>query len=722
MAVKRRRTRTTPVKKKVKARYGFKRLLAWMAVGCFLVVAIVGGVYAFWASTFEMEDVKQIRERSTIYDMDGRVYSRMAGENRITVPLAEVSPYFRSALLAREDARFYQHSGIDYLGIVRAVIRNLQGSSQGASTLTQQLARNSFPERVGSSRSIHRKLLEAFVAVRIEQHFPKDAILEHYVNRIYFGAGVYGVETASLVYFGKHAKDLDLSESAMLAGIIRSPTRLSPFRDVKIATRERDVVLSRMDKLNMITHAEAADTVALPLKTLPKKPVMVQENYAMDAVVRELEVILTDSQLSEGGLKVYTSIDPALQAAAQSSVDKQLAKLEARPKYAHPKRSEFTKAERLEEQQPAYLQGAVVVIDHRDGAIRAIIGGRDYADSKYNRAMPEQPQRSVGSTFKPFVYAAAFQQGLLPGTLVSDDRISSGELTISRTWSPDNSDGQHKGMLKAEEGLFQSRNTMTVRVGDLAGLDTVGNVAVAAGIEPVPRNATSLLGVFPVRLDRLTAAYSVFATGGMRRTPYIVERIDDPSGQIIYRAPRRSIRAMDPGVSWLVGGILQKAMEKGTGASVRTLGFTKPCAGKTGTTDDYHDAWFVGYTSSLTCGVWVGLDQPKPIMPRGYGSTVALPIWADIMVAASQKRYPAAELKPTVPLRKISVCAVSSALATNSCDRAGTAYNIDLPSTCIPAVGCRVHSGQVLSDRPQSETKPSSGGVLRSFRRFFGGD
>ncbi len=456
-----------------------RRKVLWLCVlAALMVVLAVCLLYGFWASTFDLNQVREMSERSTVFDMDGKVYSRLQGENRVTVKLNEVSPDFVNALLAREDSRFYKHRGVDPIGILRAVVRNVGGGSarEGASTLTQQLARNSFPL---GGKNIHRKLLEAFVALRMEQHFSKDEILEAYVNRIYFGSGVYGIETASLAYFGKRAKELKLGEAAMIAGIIRGPTYFSPFRNPRGATRQRDQVLERMEKLKSISEAQAAAAKKAPLAVVKKKTVSTQENYAMDAVRRELDLLLTDEQRGDGGLKIYTTIDPSLQRAAQSALDNELTRVEQRPGYKHAKRADFSAEAKAQELPTPYLQGALVAIDNRSGAIRALVGGRDFQESKYNRAIQPEAARQLGSTFKPFVYAAAFQRGMLPGATIDDGPIQRGEIHAAASWTPENSDGTYKGPMRAEEGLILSRNTMSVRVGERAGLDAIAKLSAA---------------------------------------------------------------------------------------------------------------------------------------------------------------------------------------------------------------------------------------------------
>jgi penicillin-binding protein 1A len=651
--------------------------------------------------------------------MNGAVYSRLQGENRVVVKGSEIAPGFVDALLVREDSRFYSHRGVDPIGVIRAVVRNVTAKSarQGASTLTQQLARNTFPL---GGKNVHRKLLEAFVAIRIEQHYTKEEVLEHYMNRIYFGAGVYGIETASLSYFGKHAKDLNLAESAMMAGIIRAPTSFSPRKNWKGAIRQRDQVLDRLVKLEKISAAEGEAARHAPLALTKRPRLQLQENYALDAVREDLEVLLTDEQQADGGMKIYTTIDPTLQRAAEQAVDANLRKVEQRPGYSHPKRAAFASLPDEEKTRTPYLQGAAMVIDQRNGAVRAIVGGRDYGESPYNRA--RDSRRQIGSTFKPFVYAAAFQRGMLPGMTIDDGPIRRGEVDDAPDWRPENSDGTFKGPLPAEEGLIQSRNTMSVRVGELAGLDGILRFSRASGFEDVPKRPSIYLGAFESTLSEVTSAYTVLANLGTRRQPYIIERIDDASGETIYRSPHLAPQLLDPGVCWLTTSAMTKVMEHGTGAGIKNENFSKACAGKTGTTNDYVDAWFIGYTSSLTCGVWVGLDQPKTIVSHGYGAALALPIWADIMAAAPANRYPAKSFSAP-PLRNCDVCSVSNELATDGCARLNTAYSVALPETRIPHRTCHLHQGRPITQRTENRRQPATAnGLLRSFRKFFGAD
>jgi penicillin-binding protein 1A len=360
--------------------------------------------------------------------------------------------------------------------------------------------------------------------------------------------------------------------------------------------------------------------------------------------MRDLDLVLTDDQVEQGGLRIYTTIDAQLQKAAQAAVDNQLRKVEQRTGYSHPKRSEYTQEMKDAREPTNYLQGSLIAVDNRSGGIRAIVGGRNYEESNFNRALLSQ--RQIGSTFKPFVYATAFEHGLSPMTLVDDSQLHPGEVRGAGNWNPSNSDGTYKGLMPAQEGLIQSRNTMSVRVGNVAGIQAVQQTASAVGLGKIPNVPSIYIGSFETTLKELTTAYMVFPNMGVHKQTYIIERIDDSDGNVIYQAPHitAAVPAIPPQIAGGVTAILQMVLERGTAASARSMGFTKPAAGKTGTTNDYHDAWFVGYTASLTCGVWVGLDQPQTIMAHGYGAALALPIWVDTMNAAGSQRYPATQL------------------------------------------------------------------------------
>lgn len=688
-----------------------------------LAVAIICVVtYSrYWnrASEYDLKNVGKIPERSIVYDADGHIYAWIQGENRILIPLSRVPDNFINALLAREDTRFWNHGGVDLVGIMRAAIANVHGKTvrQGASTITQQLARNSFGL---TARTIDRKLVEAMLATRIERMYSKRQILEFYINRVYFGAGVYGLERAAQVYFGKSAHALTLSESALLAGIIRSPNRMSPITNPNGALLQRNEVLNRMASLGMVTGDTVTKAKSTPIRVTGRRGLPSQQSYVMDAVRRDLDLILTQDQIDQGGLRIYTTIDPSLQKLAERAVAQRTAEIESRAGWAHPLKAEFdaTYVPDSADRPTPYLQAALLAIDNRSGAIRALVGGRDYSQSKFDRAT--LAHRQVGSTFKPFVYASAFQRGLLPGSLVQDCRIAAGEFRdLPKNWSPENSDGDYGGWEPASYGLINSRNTMSVRVGEYAGLDFVRSTAKLCGlgkdITPYP---VVFLGGFDATLKDLTTAYTVFPNRGERLQSFLISRIENADGVIVFQVSHARVHALGRGTAWLTSELLQKVLKTGTGAKAARLGLTKPAAGKTGTTNEYRDAWFVGYTSSLTCGVWVGFDKPETIMEKGYGATLALPIWIDLIQSAPESQYPAHSLSTPEFVTRVRVCSVSGGLATAGCDRAQTSYTVDLPSGLVPQYRCTVHDNliPVLAAIPLSTPPPwlVNGNVPRS--------
>jgi penicillin-binding protein 1A len=679
-----------------------KRLV--LAAGLLVVVGVLATAIVGWvvvypryqefqkiADSFDLSELNAIPAISEVFDANGQRYSRLEGEVRYVVPFEKISPNFINALVAREDSRFYEHRGVDFQGIARAAVKNLRAGEveEGASTITQQLARNTF---VLDENKWRRKVIEALLALRIEKQFSKQQILEAYSNRIYYGRGLYGVETASRACFGKTAAELTLSEAGILAGLIRSPNRLSPLERTDTALRERDQVLSRMRELGMIS-AEAAESAKEEKMPLAKRlPPVSQKDYAMDAIMRDLAIVLSPDVLERGGLKIYTTIDRRLQLIAQDTVERRLAELEAQKGWPHPTReaslAATASADKAATESP-YVQGALLALDNETGGILAIVGGRDFKENPYNRAL--QAMRQIGSTFKPFVYAAAFQHGMLPGTLVDDGPIAEGDIAgLATTWSPKNSDGKNEGLQPASVGLIRSRNTMTVRVGEYATLRSVHDLAVKAGLDNVPEMPAIYLGAFGTTLKSLVGAYTMFANNGVRKQPYIIERIEDRYGKTIYKASRAELKCLNPGVNFLVNDLLSDVVRRGTAASATSMGLTVEAAGKTGTTDEYKDAWFVGYTTRLTCGVWVGMDRPQTIANRGYGSALALPIWVDFMEEAAKFKY---EAKPfnRSEMAPVVLCRVSGQLATQACVDAGASYEVSLPKEVAPKETCAQH-------------------------------
>lgn len=689
------------------------RLVAYPAVIGLAVLAVLAVVYGFRSQNYDLTRIREMPERSIVYDRLGNEIGRIHGERRSIVPLSQVSPDFRKAILAREDARFYYHFGFDPLGMVRAAMRNFQGKREGASTITQQLASDIFGLKVGEKRGdlprqLDRKCLEIALSFRLESAYTKDEILEAYINQINWGRQIKGVGEASRIYFEKHPAELTLSDSALLAGIVRGPDAFNPFSSMEAATRERDTTLGRMVDAKVITPEEADAAKAETIDVRPVWRRTADESYAMDAIRRDLEIILEDENIQLGGLEITTTIDLRLQQVGEEALDKKLREIERRSGYNHQTRAAWRSLPEEGRRAPQYIQGAAVVIENRSGAVLAVVGGRDANESKYNRAI--QARRQIGSVFKPFVYMAAFDRGMRPETLISDGPIQRNEIRGAPTWRPNNADGKFGGMLPASTGLIRSRNTMSVRVGNHAGLGKVKDVAHLAGFgRDVPETPASYLGSWEATPWSVASAYTIFPNNGVRFRPFLISEIKDRDGNILYSSPPLSYHAASTGSAWSVSKILDDVTTRGTGSSVARLGFDKPSAGKTGTTNDFKDAWFAGYTSSVTCAVWVGFDRPKRTFHGGYGSTLSLPVWVDIMKAADRLEYKAGDIHGDVPMIDCRLCRLSGKRATAGCESNGSAYSTQVPrDIALPANDlCPIHPARALPVNESSSSSPA---------------
>lgn len=652
--------------------------------------------YSRLAANYDISAAGRMPMESRVSDATGELVGYLHGENVGTpVRLDQVSPHFIQALIAREDSRFYRHHGIDHRGLIRAWLRNLKEKRtvQGASTLTMQLTRMAFAL---SGRTIQRKLLEMALARRIEKHFSKDEILTHYINRVFLGTGMNGIEQAAQGYFGKPASDLTLPEAAMIAGVIRAPNGFSPFRNYEAALREMRSTLLRMADEGLITEEEAAALESVRPAVLPQERWMEmlkrqakisEQNYLLKMVGDRVDEMFP-SLVGVGGLTINTTFDTRLQLTAEQAVSTRLAALENRKGYPHPVFAAYRGGE------PAYLQAATVVIENFTGAVRAAVGGREFKHSAFNRAI--QSQRPMGSIFKPLVYGTAFERGLFPGMLISDGAIAPGEITWDRFgWNPENSDGVYGGLLPVETGLIKSRNTMTVRVGERAGIESVIAMMEHAGLgepERAEPSAPIYIGTVGANVRDVTSAYSVFATGGVRHEPYFIESVTDRDGTVLFQHQDVNYRVLSPGATWLTSNILKKVLEEGgTAAGVRDLGFDAPAGGKTGTTNDYQDAWFVGYTSRLSAGVWIGLDQPGKIMEGAYGGRIALPVWHDIMIEAQRIGYEFTDFAEPEEVIPMELCRESGLLAGEGCKARGCVYVEEVPHDLIPREFCNSH-------------------------------
>lgn len=650
-------TKTLPPWAKWPARLGLSAAVIGLIFGSFISV-----IYFALATTYDLEDVAVMPARIEILDRNGNILKNsegreigyLHGKNRRLVDYDEVAPFFVNALIAQEDARFRSHGAVDFRSFGRVAYRAVtRGKLEGGGTISMQLARNSFalkkPDE-GIIRGIHRKILETFIAVRIESKFEKNEILQHYMNRIFWGGSIRGIEVASKTYFDKSAKELTLSDSALLAGIIRAPNRFNPFKSIESATVQRDWVLSKMLQHHFITEEEAEKARAEPVKVASANKHLLAGSYALDSIRRDLDRILEEENIRDGGLIIETTLDPNIQEIAEKSMEKRLYQIERRPGFKHQKRSSWDRRG-----NPSYIQGAAVVIDNNTGAVLAIVGGRNATESQFNRAL--QAFRPVGSIFKPFMFLAAFDRGLKPYDTVSDAPIRPGEIPGGgRNWTPSNSDGKYYRKITVAHSLIESRNTSSVRVASVAGLDQVIAVARSAGfdVDKIDRVPSSYLGSWGATPEMVASAYTIFPNGGTRYRPYYIQSIKDRDGNVLFENGPIAYRATEAAPAWEVSRILEEVNQKGTGRAVRsTYGFRKPSGGKTGTTNGPNDAWYAGYTSAMTCAVWVGMDRDEVIIKNGSGSSLALPIWADIMKAAD--RLPGYQNGPIAPGRALLV-------------------------------------------------------------------
>jgi penicillin-binding protein 1A len=672
------------------------RLVGYPCVAGLYLLLIFAVVYGARSSRYDLRKIVAMPERSIIYDRNGEEIGRIGGEKRDMIELKQVAEIFQKAILAREDERFYQHGAVDLVGIVRAITKNFAGKREGASTITQQLASDVFKLKEGESKNmvmlIDRKLLEIAIAFRIESTMEKDEILEAYLNSINWGRQIRGIEEASRIYFEKHASELTLAESALLAGIVRGPDLYNPFRNMESAKRERATTLDRMVVAGAITPEEAEAAKNEPIKVRPPDRRRIRESYAMDAIRADLEFILEKENLDLGGLRISTTIDNRIQQKAEEALEKRLSDLEKGRGYPHLTRAAWQKKSDEEKARLSYIQGAVVVMENHGGAVLAVVGGRDANESRFNRAL--QAKRQVGSLFKPFVYLAAFDRGMSPGTSISDGPIARGEIVgAPASWHPRNSDGKYGGAFPAGYGLIRSRNTMSLRVGNYAGMKRVKEIARQSGFgQNMPEKPTAYLGAWESTPWNITSAYTIFPNEGSRYRPYLIREIRDRDNNVLYTTDQLAYSAARAGSSSQVSKLLVEVASRGTAASIKRLGFDKPAAGKTGTTNDFKDAWFAGYTSSLSCTVWVGFDTPKRTIQGGYGGTLALPVWVEIMKTADRLGYKAGKFESNVRMLDVRSCVQSGKRATQGCEEAGTAENRDMPADIYdPTDFCSIH-------------------------------
>ena len=684
-----------------------------LVLGALLLPAAIGGVALGHGLKLDLPDVEALDRytpplNTRVLARDGATIGSFGEQRRTLLAQKDIPKVFLQALVAVEDSSFYDHGGIDLKGIARAAWHDLTTMSfeQGASTLTQQLSRNLF---LKPDKTPRRKLQEMMLAMEIEQRYSKDEILRMYCNQVYMGHGHYGLEAASVFYFGKHAPELDLAESALLAGLIQRPEGLSPFKNPEAALRRRSHVLERMVAARAITQKQADDANRSPLLLSSRRDSADIAPYFVEEVRRALQAKYGEEGIYQGGLEVRTGLDVLMQRTANGAVDMGLRQLDKRQGWrgridkvaagqapeswasaswrggvveggtydgvvlqtsrgrarikvgtvegtldgagvawtgrADPsavvRRGDVVRVRVVSaklaghavfalEQEPK-VEGALIAIDPKTGAVRALVGGSNFSRSEFDRSM--QARRQAGSSFKPFVYAAALKKGMTPSDRVLDAPTVFVEPGTFSVYQPENYGKKYYGLLTFREALEKSANIAAVKVLDRTGfvpvIELARELGLTTALQPYPSMA---LGAFEVSLFEMTSAYGAFANEGVRVEPYLIEGVRDREGAVLEQAKPSAREVLSPQVAAVMNALLEGVITDGTGAAAATLG--RPLAGKTGTTDDFTDAWFIGYTPDLVVGVWVGFDAKKSLGSRETGAQAALPIWQQFMEGA----------------------------------------------------------------------------------------
>ena len=576
----------------------------------------VGGLISYYILTMDLPEIAALKDyrpsiASCIYDDNNELIDEFFLEDRKIIKINEVPKIVHYAFIAAEDSRFYQHQGFDMHSISRALFKNVEAGHivQGASTITQQVAKMMY---LSPEKKYTRKVKEAILAYQIDKYLAKDEILNLYLNQIYLGHGTYGIESASLGYFGKSARFLTLPEAALLAGLPKAPSTYSPFLHYDKAKQRQLYVLKRLMEDGYISEAEMKRAVETPLKLRPVKPKDKVAAYFIEHVRRYVQEKYGADVLYKEGLSIYTTLNLSAQKEARDAMEKGLAELEEREKYEH-----------------GLVQGALYSMDVRTGAIRAMVGGRDFNRSEFNRAT--QSRRQPGSAFKPLIYTAAFDKGMNPSTRFVDSPIVFEDISQEDgLWKPRNFDEKFLGPITMRTALVQSRNIVTIKILQEIGIDYAASYAMNMGItSPISRSLSLALGTSGVTLQELVRAYGVLANGGKKVTPFFIKKIVDRTGNVFEEAKVQSEQVIDPRIAFMTTYVMQDVVESGTGRRVKSIG--RPVAGKTGTTNDVRDAWFIGFTPSVITGVWVGFDQEISLGKNEVGGRAAAPMWLYFM-------------------------------------------------------------------------------------------
>ncbi len=680
--LKSRRRATPPLGKKPKKSAmteSLTRALIRVGVTVFVVLAMaIIGYMTLLA--FTLPDVRSItktlpNESTRIYSADGVILADLhQEENRSIVPLSHINTAMQKAVVALEDARFYRHHGIDPIGIFRATIVNVirQEKAQGASTLTQQLARNLF---LSKKKRFVRKIQEIVLAFKLERHFTKDEILEMYLNQVYWGHNAYGIEAAATQYLDKHAEELTIAESALLAGMLQAPEYYSPFKNPKAALDRKDVVLKRMMKTRLITKSQYDQAKAQRIKFASRQRLKFKAPYFTSAILEKLIQMYGEQGVYNGGLKVYTPINFRMQEAAEDAVEKAIEK---------------GKAESL-----GFSQAAVLAMDSNTGQVLAMVGGYDFLHNQFNKCT--QAMRQPGSSFKPFIYLSALAKGVSPGTIFTDAPIMLN--TAMGPYSPANFGNEYDGRMPLRIALGKSKNVVAVRLVSMIRPETVIETARLFGITtPLFPYLSIALGSQETTMLEMTSAYAAFANGGTLMKPVLINKIEDRNGIVIYREKEEGQKVFDTNQVYALVDMMRATVEMGTGTAAK---LPRPMAGKTGTTSDYRDAWFIGYVPQMAVATWVGNDNNSP-MNKVTGGSIPAIMWRDFMKVALIN-VPMLDFPKPAGMVPVNICWISGKKASQFC-----------PQTSVenfweghqPSDYCDVHGGGPAKEKAE-EGKPS---------------
>ena len=578
----------------------------------FIAIALAGTSLFYYLLLKELPSIAALKDyrpsiTTRVYADNNELIDEFFLEDRKVIKYEDIPKIVIQAFVAAEDARFFQHSGFDMQSMFRAFFKNIEAGRivQGGSTITQQVAKTLY---LSSEKRYMRKIKEALLAYKIDKYLTKEEIITLYLNHIYLGHGTYGIEAASQGYFGKSARDLTLAETALLAGLPKAPSNYSPYLYPERAYQRQAYVLSRMLEDGYITKAEKDRALVTHLRFRSIKPKDKIAPYFIENIRRYIQEKYGNDVLYKEGLEVHTTLNIQMQKAARDAVEQGLRELEEREGYEKGK-----------------VQGALFAMDAKTGAIQAMVGGRDFNRSEFNRAT--QSRRQPGSAFKPIIYTAAFDKGMTPSTVIIDAPIVYPDPSQPEgVWKPNNFDEKFLGPTTLHNALIHSRNIITIKVLEEIGVDYAASYAANLGItSPIERNLSIALGTSVVTLQELVRAYGVLADGGKRVQPFFIRKIVDRTGHVFEETQPKIEQVIDPRIAFMTSYLMQDVVESGTGQRVKKLG--RPVAGKTGTTDDMRDAWFMGFTPSLVAGVWVGFDQEQSLGRHEVGGRAAAPIW-----------------------------------------------------------------------------------------------